>query len=62
MYARPRAIIGVGRLMKMRGTNHAEFATVISDAYHRQGLGSELLRRLIAIGRAERLERVLELL
>jgi len=53
-----RAIIGVGRLMKIRGTNHAEFATMISDAYQGQGLGSELLRRLIAIGRDERLERV----
>jgi acetyltransferase len=54
-----RAIIGVGRLMKIRGTNQAEFAAVITDAYQGQGLGSELLRRLIAIGRDERLERVL---
>jgi acetyltransferase len=54
-----RAIIGVGRLTKIRGTNHAEFATVVSDAYQGQGLGSELLRRLIAIGRDERLERVI---
>jgi len=54
-----RAIIGVGRLMKIRGTNHAEFAAMISDAYQGQGLGSELLRRLIAIGRDERLERVI---
>jgi acetyltransferase len=53
-----RAIIGVGRLTKLRGANHAEFATVVSDAYHGQGIGSELLRRLIAIGRDERLERV----
>jgi len=52
------AIIGVGRLMKIPGTNHAEFAAMISDAYQGQGLGSELLRRLIAIGRDERLERV----
>ncbi|HEU5101403.1 MAG TPA: GNAT family N-acetyltransferase, partial [Roseiflexaceae bacterium] len=53
-----RAIIGVGRLSKLRGTNHAEFATVVSDAYHGQGLGSELLRRLIAIARDERLDQV----
>jgi acetyltransferase len=53
-----RAIIGVGRLTKIRGLNHAEFATVVSDAYQGQGIGSELLRRLIAIGRDERLERV----
>jgi acetyltransferase len=54
-----RAIIGVGRLIKLRGANHAEFAAMISDAYQGQGLGSELLRRLIAIGRDERLERVI---
>ncbi|MDQ2997882.1 MAG: GNAT family N-acetyltransferase, partial [Chloroflexota bacterium] len=53
-----RAIIGVGRLTKIRGANHAEFATVVSDAYQGQGIGSELLRRLIAIGRDERIERV----
>src|SRR5215213_4557574 len=53
-----RAIIGVGRLTKIRGANHAEFATVVSDAYQGQGIGSELLRRLIAIGRDERLDRV----
>jgi acetyltransferase len=53
-----RAIIGVGRLSKLRGANHAEFAAVISDTYHGQGLGSELLRRLIAIARDERLDQL----
>jgi acetyltransferase len=53
-----RAIIGVGRLMKLRGRNDAEFAAIVSDAYHGQGLGSELLRRLLAIARDERLDRV----
>jgi len=53
-----RTIIGVGRLIKLHGANDAEFAAMISDAYQGQGLGSEMLRRLIAIGRAERLDRV----
>jgi acetyltransferase len=53
-----RAIIGVGRLTKLRGSNDAEFAAVVSDAHHGQGLGSELLRRLIVIARDERLDRV----
>ena len=44
--------------MKLRGSNDAEFAAVVSDAYHGQGLGTELLRRLIAIARDERLDRV----
>jgi acetyltransferase len=53
-----RVIIGVGRLMKIYGTNEGEFAAVVSDACQGQGLGTELLRRLIAIGRAEHLDRV----
>ncbi|MCI0394270.1 MAG: bifunctional acetate--CoA ligase family protein/GNAT family N-acetyltransferase [Chloroflexi bacterium] len=48
-----REIIGVGRLSKVYGTDEAEFAILISDAYQGQGLGSELLRRLVQIARAE---------
>jgi acetyltransferase len=54
-----RAIVGVGRLSKIHGANQAEFAAVVSDAYQGQGLGSELLRRLITIARDERLDRVI---
>jgi acetyltransferase len=53
-----RAIVGVARLMKINGTSDGEFAAVVSDACQGQGLGTELLRRLIAIGRDERLERI----
>jgi acetyltransferase len=51
-------ILGVGRLSKARGLNEAEFALVISDRWHRQGLGTELLKRLVQIGRDEKLERI----
>lgn len=53
-----REILGVGRLGKVRETNAAEFALLISDHIQGQGLGSELLRRLVAIGRDERLSRI----
>jgi len=53
-----RAILGVGRLSKARSLNEAEFALVISDACQRQGLGSELLRRLVRIARDEKLDRI----
>ena len=36
-------IIGVGRLSKIRGTEDAEFAIVVSDPFQRLGLGTELL-------------------
>ncbi|MEX0652725.1 MAG: bifunctional acetate--CoA ligase family protein/GNAT family N-acetyltransferase [Phycisphaeraceae bacterium] len=48
-----RQILGVGRLTRLPGTDRAEFAVVVSDTFQRKGLGMELLRRLIAIARAE---------
>lgn len=50
-----REILGVGRLSKARGLNEAEFALIITDKYQRQGLGTELLNRLVQIGRDEKL-------
>jgi acetyltransferase len=50
-----KKILGVGRLSKQHGRNDAEFAVLVSDEWHRQGLGTELLRRLIEIGRNEKL-------
>jgi acetyltransferase len=51
-------IIGVGRLSKARGLNEAEFALIVSDRFQRKGLGTELLSRLVQIGRDERLVRI----
>ena len=53
-----KKILGVGRLSKQHATNEAEFAILVSDEWHAQGLGTELLRRLIEIGRAEKLTRI----
>jgi acetyltransferase len=52
-------ILGVGRICKLRGTNEAEFALVVSDRFQGQGLGTELLRRLIQIGRDEQIARII---
>jgi acetyltransferase len=49
-----REIIGVARLTKLPG-REAEFAIVISDSFQRQGLGVELLSRLVKIGQDEKL-------
>jgi acetyltransferase len=51
-------IIGVGRLVKDRGANEAEFAVLIGDQFQGKGLGTELLRRLIQVGRDEKLQRL----
>jgi acetyltransferase len=53
-----KKILGVGRLSKLSGVNEGEFAALISDSWHSQGLGTELLRRLIEIGRVEKLSRI----
>ncbi len=54
-----RAILGVGRLSKIRGTSEAEFAILIADPYQQQGLGTELLGRLVAIGRDEQISAII---
>ena len=51
-------ILGVGRLMVLQGTADGEFAILVSDQYQRKGIGKELLRRLVEIGRREKLERI----
>jgi acetyltransferase len=51
-------VIGVGRLIKLRGGKEAEFAILISDAYQQHGLGRELLSRLVQIGRDEKVTRI----
>ena len=53
-----RKILGVGRLSKLHGVNEAEFAVLVSDDWHDLGLGTELLKRLIEIGREEKLSRI----
>jgi len=51
-------ILGVGRLSKVHGANEAEFALLVSDQWQGLGLGTELLRSLVQIGRGEKLERI----
>ena len=55
---REHEILAVGRLVKAPHANEAEFAVLIRDAFHGHGLGTELVRRLLEIARAEKLDRV----
>jgi acetyltransferase len=55
---RKSEILAVGRLVKSQDANEGEFAMLIGDAVQHQGLGTEMLRRLIEIARAEKLTRV----
>jgi len=51
-------IVGVGSLIKEHSTKNAEIALLVADQFQRQGLGTELLRRLIQVGRDEQLQRL----
>jgi acetyltransferase len=46
-------IVAAGRLIKLYGGEEAEFTILVSDAYQGFGLGSEMLRRLVDIGKQE---------
>jgi acetyltransferase len=58
-----KAILGVARLSKLRGTDEeARFTMLISDRYQGKGLGKELLTRIIKIGRDEKIKRIIALM
>ncbi|MEM1269503.1 MAG: bifunctional acetate--CoA ligase family protein/GNAT family N-acetyltransferase [Bacteroidota bacterium] len=52
-------IVGVGRLSRSAlNPDEAEFSVLIRDEVQRQGVGTELLRRLVEIGKEEGLSRI----
>jgi acetyltransferase len=53
-----REILAVGRLSKSRIAKEAEVAVLVSDRYQEQGLGTELLRRLIEVARDQNLHEI----
>jgi acetyltransferase len=53
-----RHILGVGRMNRLHVRNEAEVAALVSDQYQYQGLGHELLRRIIEVAREEKISQV----
>ena len=51
-------IIAIGRLSKLRGRNECELAVLVDDRHQHKGMGTELYRRLIAVARDEKLDRL----
>ena len=49
-------IMALGRLVRQTRRDSAEFAVVVSDACQGQGLGLEMVGRLITVARAEGLK------
>ena len=52
-----REVIAVGRLTKLPGAK-SEFAIIVTDQFQTQGLGTELLRRLVQVGKDEQLRQI----
>jgi acetyltransferase len=57
-FAPGREIIGVGRLSVLREMHAGEIAFVVADSYQRQGIGTELLHRLVAVAQERKLSRL----
>jgi acetyltransferase len=53
-----RELIGVVRLIKLHGRPEAEFAILVGDPYQKQGLGMELMKRILQVARDEKVKRV----
>jgi acetyltransferase len=55
-YSGQPEIMAVGRMTKISGTEDAQFAILVADAFQRRGLGAELLRRLMAVAKQEKIK------
>jgi acetyltransferase len=53
-----KQIIGIGRLSCVPGTRVAQFTMTIVDAYHKLGLGTQLLQQLLMIAQHENIEKI----
>ncbi|MEM8599153.1 MAG: GNAT family N-acetyltransferase, partial [Bacteroidota bacterium] len=51
-------IVGIGRLSRIPRTTEREYGMLVRDEVQGQGLGTELLRRLVQVGRDEGAERI----
>ena len=58
-----RKIFAVGRLSRFRGEDHeARLSVLVSDQFQGQGLGTELVKRLIEIARSEKIQRIVAII
>ncbi len=51
-------IIAMGQLSRQYGTAEAECSLLVRDEFQRRGLGTEILRQLVAIGHDQQLHRI----
>ena len=57
-HTRSTCIAAVARLSRLPSLEEAEIGVVVADKFQHQGLGSELIKKLVDIARIEKIERV----
>ena len=55
----PAKLVAVARLIKLHSSNSAEFAIVVSDTEQGHGLGAQLMKMVVDIGRDEKLDQII---
>lgn len=58
MHTGNNCIAGVARLSRLQSTTEAEIGVVVADKFQHQGLGGELIKRIVAVARMEKIKRV----
>jgi acetyltransferase len=53
-----REILGVGRLKRQLSPTEGELAVIVGDRYQGRGIGTEMVGRLVGVGRREGLRRI----
>ena len=51
-------IASIARLIRLHNSNTAEFSLIVADDYQGHGLGTEMVRRLIEVGKEEGLDKM----
>ncbi|MCW6038442.1 bifunctional acetate--CoA ligase family protein/GNAT family N-acetyltransferase [Spirulina subsalsa FACHB-351] len=51
-------ILGIGRLSPLHEKDEAEFSMMVGDRYQNQGIGTEVLHRLVKVGRDRHIKRI----
>jgi acetyltransferase len=54
-----KRIMAVARLSRVHDTDDAQLTVLVNDAFQGQGLGTEMVKRLMQIGRDEKIQRVI---
>jgi acetyltransferase len=53
-----REILGIGRMVRVPGSADGDVGVIVADPFQHRGVGTELVRRLVAVAREEKVRRL----